>query len=272
MKLAYTIATPDTSDTGVLALRGDLIENFRTLAELGYEGAELMVRDPARLSVDQIRSIAGDRNLRIAAVSTGQLRKEDGFSLAHLEDRERERAIARTRDVIDFAAELDAQVNIGTLRGHLPAGPARAEGLAAARDSLQNLLAYGAEKGVRLALEPQCRFVINWLNTVRETLDWIEGFPHRAFVLFDTYHAMLEERSISAAMIHAYPSISWVQISDSNRRAPGSGQMHLGEPIRVLRALGYQGFVCVECLPQPDGATAARQAAHHLHPYLREES
>jgi hypothetical protein len=36
MKLAFPIATPDTRDESMLALRGDLAESFRLLHQLGY--------------------------------------------------------------------------------------------------------------------------------------------------------------------------------------------------------------------------------------------
>lgn len=36
MKLAYTVATPDTADSTMLALRGDPGESIQLLARLGY--------------------------------------------------------------------------------------------------------------------------------------------------------------------------------------------------------------------------------------------
>lgn len=269
MKLAYTVATPDTADAAMLAVRGDLEANFRLLAGLGYAGAELMVRDPARLNAAAIARAAGDLGLAVPAVSTGQLRKEDGLSLAAPEEKARAAAIDRTRSVIDFAARFGAQVNIGTLRGHLGKSAAARE---AATDSLHALLEYARSAGVGLAIEPQCRFVIDWLNSVAETLCYLERFGGaRPSLLFDVYHAMLEERSVAAAAVRARSAISWVQVSDSNRMAPGAGQLAIADALRVLRALGYEGFVSVECLQRPDSETAARQAARYLAPLLDEE-
>jgi sugar phosphate isomerase/epimerase len=267
MRLCYTVATPDTGDTSMLALRQPLGESLALLAHHGYAAAELMVRDPARLDAAEIRRLASDAGLTIPAISTGQLRKEDGLSLCHPDPAIRQQSVDRTMRVIDFAAEFGAQVNIGTLRGHLPAG--REPALAAARESFEMILDHAAAVGVRVAVEPQCRYVINWLNTVQEAVDWNAQFGERQpSVLFDLYHAMLEEQSVHAALIRACPFVTWVQFSDTNRRAPGQGHWNFAETLRVLGALGYEGFISIECLQIPDSETALANAAAHLRPLL----
>lgn len=272
MKLAYPVATPDTTDPTMLALRGDPAESFRLLNKLGYEGAELMVRDPGDLDPARISTLAAEFSLSIPAVSTGQLRKEDGLQLCDLNEAERLRAVARTKEVIDFAAAVGSpQINIGTLRGHLPTSPARARSLEAARESISELLGYALKKRIGIALEPQNRFVINWLNTVGEAQGWMEQCEQPNWsLLFDQYHALFEEPSVYASLIRVFPRVSHVQVADSNRMAPGSGQVNFGELIRVLRALGYQGFVSIEIVQQPNGAEAAARSAGYLLPFILE--
>jgi sugar phosphate isomerase/epimerase len=274
MKLAFPVATPDTRDESMLALRGDLAEAFRLLNQLGYQGAELMARAPHELDAARVRSLAGEFNLALAGVSTGQLRKEDGLQLCHLDRAERERAIARTKEVIDFAREVGApQVNIGTLRGHLPNTELREVSREAAAESINELLDYALEREIGIALEPQSRFVSNWLNSVGETLDWMARFKQpNLSLLFDAYHALFEEASAYAALIRAFPRVSHVQVADSNRLAPGSGQVHFGELLRALAALGYRGYVSVEVLPLPSAAEAAARAARCLLPLMEELS
>jgi sugar phosphate isomerase/epimerase len=274
MKLAFTVAGPDTRDPNMAAFRGEGLEHaFRTLSQLGYDAAELMVRNPAELDCAEIERLAGRYRLAIPAVSTGQLRKEDGLTLNSCDLAVRGEAVRRTREVVDLAARFGAQVNIGTLRGQMPADPDREAAMAAVRASLSELLEYAAGRGVVLAIEPQCRYVSNWLNTVEETMRFALSFsgaqPH---LLFDVYHAMLEERSIAAAMIAGRERISWVQLADNHRGAPGTGLIHFGEHLRVLNALGYRGYLSVECNPLPDPETAARRAAEHLKPLLAQLS
>jgi hypothetical protein len=66
---------------------------------------------------------------------------------------ERERAVARTKEVIDFAREAPApQINIGTLRGHLPNSALREAAREAAAESLNELLDFALKRGVGIAL------------------------------------------------------------------------------------------------------------------------
>ena len=272
MRLCYTVATPECEDPAMLALRGPLEHSFALLARAGYAAAELMVRDPERLDWREIRRLASDAGLALPAVSTGQLRKERGLQLCALDPAARRAAVEALLRVIDFAAAIGARVvNIGTLRGQLPAGPERAASREAAVEALARALARAASAGIAIALEPQCRYVSNWLNTVAETLGFLDRFfEPRPRLVFDCYHALLEERSVAAALIRAFPHVAWVQLSDSHRGAPGSAQLHFGELIRVLRALGYEGYLSVECLPSPDPAQAVHAAQRHLIQFLEE--
>jgi 5-keto-L-gluconate epimerase len=256
MKLAFPVATPDTADANMLALRGPVERSFATLARLGYEGTELMLRDPGLLHASQLANAARDQGLTIGAVSTGQLRKEDGLSLCDPDDAKRRAAVERMKAVLDLSGELGAQVNIGTVRGPLGS-------LDAARRSFDELLEHSRTP---MAMEPQTRWVINWLNTIGETLEFIGD--RTISILFDLYHARLEERSVYASLIQAKTRVSWVQFSDTNRRAPGWGGGDFNDPLRVLEALGYDGFVSVECLPLPSAEAAAEQGVRWLRPLL----
>lgn len=274
IRLSYTVATPECEDPNMLALRKPLEEAFSLLASAGYAGAELMVRDPRKLDARRLLRQASDSGLTLPAVSTGQLRKEDGHQLCALDEAARRNAVDALRRVLDFAAEVQARVvNIGTLRGHLPSGAAREPAAAAAVRSLEEALQHATSLQVSLALEPQCRFVSNWITTVGEGLEVIRRFQGpRPRLVFDCYHALLEEQSVLAALIRASGDLAWVQVSDNNRLAPGLGQQNFGELIRVLRALGYQGFISVECVQWPSEDSALRTAARHLMPFLEEEA
>jgi sugar phosphate isomerase/epimerase len=63
-----------------------------------------------------------------------------------------------------------------------------------------------------------------------------------------------------------------VQVADSNRLAPGGGQVHFGELLRVMAALGYGSYVSVEVLPLPSAAEAATSAARCLIPLMEDLS
>ena len=273
MKLSYTVATPDVKDDKILCLRGDLEKNLKELALAGYRGVEFMVRDVAELDRNEISDLCRNYNLEIAAISTGQLTFEDGLTISHLERASCQQAVTRTKEIIDFTSDVGCGIlNIGTLRGNLPAEEkARIIAVEHAVESMAEILDYAESKGLVVAFEPQCRYVVNWHNTLRDTLAWMDQFENKNFqILFDVYHTLIEEASIIASLIKNIDRIAHIQFSDTNRLAPGRGQLNFAEIIRVLRALHYSGFVSVEIKQFPEGAFAAKQAAKYLLPYMEE--
>ena len=269
MKLSYTYATPDTHAERMLAYRGDMEPTFQRLKELGYEGIELMVRAVHELDPARIEQVCRNTGLRICSVSTGQMRVEDGLNLSDLDEQNRRKTVQRTRDVIEFAGFFGTQVNIGTLRGRLPEGNAE-KAKAAAAESFNELLPVAEKVGVNIAIEPQNRYTINWLNNIPETMDWAAQFQYTNLkVLFDVYHWLLEEQSIYASLIRSWSKISHVQFSDSNRDIPGTGQINFVELIHVLKALDYRGFISIEARQIPDSHTVSKKSADFLLPLIR---
>ncbi|MBF0432017.1 MAG: sugar phosphate isomerase/epimerase [Fibrobacteria bacterium] len=272
MKLSYALATPETEDAKILAARGGLEENFKMLSDLGYPGIELMIRDPKKLDVGEIKDLCKEYNIEITSVSTGQLRKELGLQLCSIDAGVWSQTIDKTLEVIDFTAEFNTQMNIGTLRGTMPietSESVRAKEQAVI--ALNKLLDYSQTKKMNIALEPQNRYTINWLNNAGETLEFINCFSQKNLkMVFDAYHWLLEEPSLYASLIKAYSYVSHVQFSDSNRLAPGWGQMNYPDIVRVLRALNYTGYITIECNQTPDTYQAAKQAIDYLLPFLNE--
>jgi 5-keto-L-gluconate epimerase len=273
IKLSYTVATPDVEDKNILCFRGDLENILQELSRAGYQGVEFMVRDVKLLNPGEIKSFCRTANLEVAAVSSGQLTFEDGLTISDLDRKVCGQAVVRTFEIIDFAKSLGSGiVNIGTLRGHLPSeNNAREKANKHAVESMAEILNYAEQQGIVIAFEPQCRYVVNWHNTLSDTVEWMDQFKKDHFrILFDVYHTLIEEPSIIASLIKYKGRIAHIQFSDTNRLAPGKGQMNFPEIIRVLRALDYNGFVSVEIKQFPESTTAAHQAAQYLLPYLNE--
>ncbi|HKI88988.1 MAG TPA: sugar phosphate isomerase/epimerase family protein [Draconibacterium sp.] len=273
MKLSFTVATPDVNDAGILALRGDLEKNLKSLSEYGYHGVEFMIRDVNQLSVEKIKRICDDNSLDISAVSSGQLAFEDNLVISSPETKIREMTIERMKETIDFTQALGCSiVNVGTIRGQLPSDPEKSkEADRVAAESMRQILDYAEDSKIIIAFEPQCRYVVNWHNTLKDTFGWMQKINGQNFkILFDVYHTMIEENSIIASIIKYLEDIAHIQFSDSNRLWPGAGMMDFPEIIRVLKALDYSGYVSVEVLQKPTGLIAAKNAAKYLLPLIAE--
>jgi sugar phosphate isomerase/epimerase len=157
-------------------------------------------------------------------------------------------------------------VIIGLLRGIVKPGVAHDQALGWLVDALKECCEAADRYGVRLALEPINRYETTLINNVAQGLELIErvGAPNLG-LLFDTFHANIEEPSIEGSIRAAGSRIFHFHVADSNRWHPGAGHLDFASILNALCATGYTGFVSGEFLPRPDAETAARLAIEYLH-------
>jgi len=81
MKAGLVMCGPDV-DYGPLALlSGTFEEKAAKAAKLGYDGIELMVRDPDGLDWPMVKSTLEDAGLEVPQIVTGELFGADGLCL-----------------------------------------------------------------------------------------------------------------------------------------------------------------------------------------------
>lgn len=256
--LAYTVCTPDCRRPNPMAYDADLAAATRELAELGYDGVELQVRDPGALDATSLLALLGDHGLAPVALATGHLGSEDGLRLHGPED-VRTRTIQRLHAVVDLAAELGSLVTIGSVRG-APQEPTEIEHV---RQALGRVAGHAADVGVRMVLEPQNRFVGPYLTTVAATVELIEDAGWEAVgIVADTFHMNLEERSLPGALVRAGSHLWHVQLGENHRAALGSGTLPLTAVLDTLDALSYAGWLVMEHAQGADSRAAAATSLH----------
>ena len=72
------------------------------------------------------------------------------------------------------------------------------------------------------------------------------------------------ERSFNAAK----PYLTHIHVCDSNRLAPGRGNLDFGKILRMLKATGYTGYISVEINQHPDQDIVIEEAINVLRPLL----
>jgi 5-keto-L-gluconate epimerase len=262
MKLAYMMTTPEANPMP-LCWHGEPAHVMRRIAEIGYDGVELQVRDPDAFSHAEIAKLAADAGLAITAVSTGSIGASDNLYLTATEPATRRRAIERFKAVLRLGAEYGVDASIGRFRGTTKFAPTREIAFAWLREALDEVLPLAASLGVRVVLEPQTRYVGDMLNTIAETIAFIRTFGTAALTYeADLHHQALEERSLIASLVEGQRSglMSYVQLADSNRGAPGSGSFNWVDIIATLHAAGYDGWLAMEFVQGGDSDRAAQQA------------
>ncbi len=277
MKLSFVVTTPDVTGTDVTAYRGPLDVFFRQLGQLGYQGVELMVRDPAKVDRAALKELLAENRLEVALVNTGRVLLDDGLSLMSPPGVQREKALQRICSLIDFAADISQpppqpfgpQINAGLLRGRIPPGQDRREARTWVVDNLRHVAEHAAQRGVRIALEPINRYQSNFINNAQEAVDLIrEVGADNLGLQMDVFHMVIEEPSLAGSFIRYCDHITHVHICDTNRQAPGQGHLDFVEILDTLDALGYEGYLSAE-LDVSDQALAAERTAQYIHALLR---
>ena len=268
VRLCYAVASPDVPAMPI-AWVGPPAGMLTRLAELGYQGVEVQLRDPAAFDTAAYDDLLRRTGLRLASVSTGPVAQE-GLSLTAADPAVREAAVERLLDVLDYAGERGASVAVGSIRGR--SGPVgdRERTVAVLRRSLDPLVRRAADRGVRILVEPQSRTVSDLFTTVGEALDFVAEYDPAVVALeVDTFHAAAEEPSVGAALVRAHRAgrLAHVHVADTNRTAPGGGHLPWAEVLGVLGALGYRGWISVEAMQLPSSLAAATGAKRLLDTY-----
>ncbi len=117
------------------------------------------------------------------------------------------------------------------------------------RQFLKALGEYAAERGVSLGLEFQSRYDTYLINTAADAARMCRdvGLPSLG-VIYNTFHAHLEELSPALALPAAGDRLSQVYLSDSHRGTLGSGQVHWEQSFATLNFLDYRGWLIVQGL------------------------
>lgn len=272
MKLCYQVATPDVSESAaVTAYQGPLDNSLKTLSSLGYEGVEFMTLNPDKLNVRKIKKLLKKYNLSCTMVCTGEIFGQLGISYTSPDAKKRKEAIERTKRIIDFAASLDAKVNIGRIRGDYCDAISRDKTDIYAVLAFHELADYAASRKVVLALEPITIMQTGFINTVEEAAEMVHRIGNESFrLMMDVFHMNLEEKDLYES-IRKYCSLNvHVHLADNNRRYPGQCGLDFKKIIQTFRDSGYEGDYTTEIYQLPDMKTSAEESATHLIPIIRE--
>lgn len=115
-------------------------------------------------------------------------------------------------------------------------------------ESLSELGAHGEEVGAKIFLEPLNRYEDYLINTLADAVSVVDEVGSDAVsVIADTFHMSIEESDIGAAISAAGSHIEHVQLGDSDRLEPGHGHYDWPETLDALEAIGYDGWLAMEC-------------------------
>ncbi|MFN2149862.1 MAG: TIM barrel protein [Anaerolineales bacterium] len=252
--------SPDKAKFAPLLYCGSLSGAMESAYRLGFDGLELNLRDSDQIAQEKVLADLSRLSLEVPSIGTGQSYFQDGLSLADPNPEVQQRVRERIKSHILFARRLGASVVLGSIRGRLDdsSSETREQCYQIAVEASRELARFAVEHGVRLTIEPINRYETNFLNTVAETVYFLDEVGEEGIgVLLDTFHMNIEESSMTEA-VHAAGDRLWhVHWVDSNRCAPGMGHTDFRLLWQALEEVGYDGFLSAEILPRPDDEAAA---------------
>jgi sugar phosphate isomerase/epimerase len=223
------------------------------------------MREDTPLDYEKINRTAAECGIKIAAIVTGRLNTQGQVNLVDDRPYITDAAMRGLRDYVQMAAKLNTDLIIGWIRGRIPDGADPGVYHARLARNLSAICREAAEQGVRIFTEVINRYEVNIFTTAKETVNFLDQWAlSNCFVHLDTFHMNIDETSPLEAIRLCGKRLGYFHVADNTRLYPGSGILDFRRYLSVLTEIGYEGFVSVECLPVPDGGTAARKALDHL--------
>ena len=230
------------------------------IKEAGFDGVEVPLFQPAAFATADIRQGLADNGLEctICSVLTG------GLSMLSDDAAVRKRTRVHMEDCIKTAADVGAKIIAGPLYspvGYLPGRRRTADEWKWAVDCYQSLGPALEQYGVTIAVEPLNRFETYFLNIAADAVAFCDQIGHpNVGILFDTFHANIEEKDIAAGYRACGRHLKHVHTCENDRGIPGSGHVEWKAVFEALRDIHYDGWLTIEsfgfALPQISAAAA----------------
>jgi sugar phosphate isomerase/epimerase len=260
---------------GVLAIQTVLPEGFRDnrrfheeltgLRESGYGGVELNIAHPGLDSIDSILSFLEEYELMMTNFASGLTAKTYGLSLSHKDEEERQRAVAKVREIMRFLEGSSIGIILGFFKG--PAAENRGVARLQFSRSMDDLFPEAEERQVPLIVEATNRYESSVANTLEEAYELVREYnsPY-ARILPDTFHMNIEEADMLGALSEYLSFYDTVHLSDNNRFFPGFGAVDFGAVLDHLGRIGYGGNCAIEGQTRESFAADSAAAARFLSP------
>lgn len=237
-----------------LAIQLDLLPG-RTIAErcqhaqeLGFQGIELWAPGLDE-QLYEVAEALNERDLEVAAVHLG---KRDGYLSPDPETREA--AISYMRESMAIAVDLMAEHVVfvphwGELITPDLTPHRSAEELAS--DLMIWLLRTVSDLamalGCKLHMQPRNHYETHFMNTLQQAVRFSDAIKDNPYVriapcLFDL--TMEDSDWLNSLRTHG-SRIGYLYLADSNGGLPGSGLIDYGKVADVLRAIQYDGWLCI---------------------------
>ena len=241
------------------AMNDDMIPVVASLKEMGYDGVEVPVFEDNLELYAQWGARLQEMGLECTAVT---VRGEEDNPISS-DPAVRALGVENNKRALDNAAAAGAVRLVGPYHSALGVfsgqGPSQDEWKWGV-DSMRQVAEHAETVGITLGVEALNRFETYLLNTHADSARFIREVDHpNARMMYDTFHANIEEKDIAQAIRDCHDVCALVHISENDRSTPGSGNVDWDTNFDTLKEVGYDGWMVVEAfglaLPELVAAT-----------------
>lgn len=258
--LAIT-ALEKATHTAPLLLNCNSVSAVEQAKKFGYQAIEFHVIDVNTFPTEAVKKACILHKIDISAIVTGQIYTKYGLSMCADNMNIREHAMRTLYQYVDLAALLDVKsgIVIGWVKGKCEHDETTYYKTLATQ--MHQLANYAKSKGQRILLEVINRYETNVFNTAKQAKIFIQTYGiENVYIHLDTFHMNIEEESLSKAILEANSLLGYIHFADSDRRYLGSGHIDFSQVIAALDTVKYQGYLSLECIPDPCPEIAAKKS------------
>jgi D-psicose/D-tagatose/L-ribulose 3-epimerase len=233
---------------------------FAMLKDTGFDGVEIPIFDREVATYAALGARLEALGLERLAVGA----RTSADSPIDPDPEVRREALAATRANIDSAAALGASLICGPLgaplgwfSGNAPTPDEKRRAV----ELLREVAPYAEERGVTIVLEYLNRFEMYLTNTAADLAAIVREVDHPSVrMMYDTFHAHIEEKDPRAALEDCADVLVHVHISENDRGTPGAGQVDWDATFAGIREIDYDRWLVIEAFGDalPELAAATR--------------
>jgi D-psicose/D-tagatose/L-ribulose 3-epimerase len=223
--------------------------NFDLLPEIkqrGFDGIEATLLDLKTFEAKPIRKALDEAGLSCTVCAV----LPNAYSLVSEDADVRSRTKAYIVDCVKAVAEAGSSMIAGPLYapvGYLPGTRRTQDEWKRVVEAYQEIGPVLDEHQVEVGLEPLNRFETYFLNTTADAVKLCDEIGHpKVGILWDTFHANIEEKSVSGALLAAGRHLKHVHTCENDRGIPGTGHVDWEDVFGAISQLRYDGWLTIE--------------------------
>lgn len=212
----------------------------------GFDGVEIPIFDTNPDSWKSWRKKLDELGLaRVAVTINGP-----DFNQISADAGTRKSTLERNKKALECAQVLGSELMTGPFHsalGVFTGEKASYDEKQWAKENLYELAEHAQPLGITLGLEYLNRFESYLVSCTDELIALVDDINHPACkLMFDTFHANIEEKNLAEAIQKMGDRLVHVQLSENDRSTLGKGHVDFPLVLKALQSINYKGMISIE--------------------------